>query len=136
MFALSLLDIPFSNDDKKQNIQFEDVKMTLESICPLIIFHKEIKETKTKTSTVLINQNYFDPLNRYEYENNEKIEKYIQEEFLSDKVYGCQIVITNVSCSNQRLNLLLQIPAGSLPLKNGFYTKGKYLEVSFFLLFF
>jgi hypothetical protein len=43
---------------------------------------------------------------------------------------GCHIVVTNVSAQQSKLDLLMQIPAGSLPVMNGFFTKGRFIELS------
>jgi len=43
---------------------------------------------------------------------------------------GCHIVITNVSSQRFKLDLLMQIPAGSLPVQNGFFTKGRFVELN------
>lgn len=130
MFALSLLDLPFTEEKDSLKVSFEDTTMKLVSPTPLIIFHKEIKSAKVNTSSVLVSQNFFDPKNRYIYEKNEKIEKYVNNEFLINTVYGCQVVITNVSCSRQQLEVLLQIPTGSIPVKGGSFTRGRVIELS------
>lgn len=67
---------------------------------------------------------------RYTWEDNEQVEKYVTEEFLINKVYGCHVVLTNVSMTSQKVDLLLQIPQGALPVQNGFFTKGRFLEIS------
>ena len=37
----------------------------------------------------------------------------------SNTVYGCQVVVTNPTSSRQKLNVLLQVPIGAIPVSNG-----------------
>ena len=86
-------------------------------------------------TTVLVGQNYFDPEDRFATVKGQRLEKYIANfEFLNQKVrglsprfarwpsltsfvvcywtlqvYGCHVVITNISCAMQRLDVLLQV---------------------------
>jgi hypothetical protein len=43
---------------------------------------------------------------------------------LARTVYQCQVVLTNPSSATHKLELLLQIPKGSMPVQSGFETKG------------
>jgi hypothetical protein len=58
----------------------------------------------------------------YRFEDNERIEKFISGEFIRRTVYGARVTLTNPTASRRRLNVLLQIPLGAIPLRNGFYT--------------
>ncbi|MEI6235857.1 MAG: hypothetical protein WCT04_22610 [Planctomycetota bacterium] len=129
MFALAVLDLPF--EAQKHTTTFNGAKMTLAAKSPIILFHKEIKEgADGGKSQILISENFFKFDDRYRFENNERFEKYVSGEFLTHAVYGCQIVVTNPTANPQKLELLMQIPAGAIPVKNGFYTKGSFLDVN------
>ncbi len=129
LFALSVLDLPF--EAQKHTSEFAGAKMTLGAKSPIILFHKEIKEgADGGKSQILISENFFKLDDRYRFENNEKYEKYVSDEFLTHAVYGCQIVLTNPTANPQKLELLMQIPAGAIPVRNGFYTKGIFLDVA------
>lgn len=127
MFALSVLDIPFEEKEKQSelNTSFSNARMILVPKNDVILFHKEIKETKksNKAQTILVSQNFFAHNDRYRYENNEQFDKFITEEFQSRRVYGCQIVLTNPTSSRKKVDVLLQIPEGAMPVLNGFYTR-------------
>jgi len=140
MFALALLDIPFTDvvSDKDNNsklgivdIQYNKTSMTIvpNLSYPVAVFHKEIKSGEVTPASVLVSQNFFAFNDRFSYENNEQIEKYVSQEFLTNQVYGCHVVITNVSMKHQKLDVLLQIPQGTLPVNNGFFTKSKFIEL-------
>jgi len=92
-----------------------------------IIFHKEINESPYKKDSILIAQNFFDPVDRYEYKDNERVEKYVKE-FEKNKVYACSVVVTNISPATRDLDVLVQIPVGALPI-NSFFTKSRYMAL-------
>ena len=65
---------------------------------------------------VSLNQRFFDPKNRYIFdEEGTQIEKEVST-FLIQKPYTVQTLITNLSGSNLELQLLMDIPEGSIPL--------------------
>lgn len=49
---------------------------------------------------------------------------------LPPQVYGCQVVITNVSSARQALDVLLQIPQGAIPVSNGFVLSSRQVTLS------
>ncbi|MBI2900051.1 MAG: hypothetical protein HYY17_07685 [Planctomycetes bacterium] len=130
MFALSVLDLPF--DAEKPAVAFEGAAMKLSGKTRSIAFHKEIKpaEPAAERVPVLVSQNYFRLDDRYRYEGDEQVEKYVTGEFLANVVYVAQVVLTNPTSGNQKLDLLMQIPTGAVPVRNGFQTRGRHLELA------
>lgn len=129
MFALSSLDLPFEAPEHKSEVK--DGKMTLTAAGPIVLFHEEIKpaaEADEKTP-ILVSQNFFRRSDRYRFENNERLDKFVADEFLTHVVYGCQIVATNPTSSQQRLDLLLQIPAGAMPVLGGKPTRNTRVDL-------
>ena len=128
MLAMSVLEVPFGAEEHEMD--YEGAKLTIRAGSPMIVFHKEIEEAELSEKTpILVSQNFFRLGDRYRYENNERLDKYVTEEFVIHTVYGCQVVLTNPTSSPQKLDLLLQIPRGALPVKNGFYTRGKHVRL-------
>ncbi|MBF0103042.1 MAG: hypothetical protein HQK77_19260, partial [Desulfobacterales bacterium] len=129
MLALAVLDLPFTA--KEHQTTFTQNKMVLKSASPLIMYSKEIKETTESKANhqILVSQNFFRLSDRYLYENNESIEKYVTEEFLPEVVYGCHIIITNPSTAKKKLDVLLQIPQGSLPVNQSHYTDSLHIDL-------
>ncbi len=129
MFAMSVLDLPF--EAGKHASEFAAQKMTLNAKSPIVAYHKEIKESPAAEKTpVLVSQNFYRADDRFRFENNERFDKYVTDEFLVHVVYGCQVVLTNPTSSPQKLDLLLQIPRGAMPATNGFYTKGPFVQLA------
>ena len=129
MFALAALDLPFEAGEHKT--EFDGAKMTLTPAGPGVIYHEEIMETKdiAEDTPILVSQNFFRHGDRYRHENNERLDKYVTDEFLVHTVYGCQIVVTNPTSSRQKLDLLLQVPIGAIPVMNGQYTRSVHTDL-------
>jgi hypothetical protein len=129
LLALALLDLPF--ESPKHETKFEGSQMTLTPGGPLVVFHEEIKPAPAAdgSAKVLVSQNFFRHGDRYRQENGEQVDKFVSEEFLVHTVYGCQIVVTNPTSSRQKLDLLLQIPRGAIPVLNSQATKTIHLQL-------
>ena len=129
MFALAVLDLPF--EAGKHETKFDGAKMTLSPATPVVVFHEEIKAAPAAdgATKVLVSQNFFRHGDRTRQENGEQIDKYVSEEFLVHTVYGCQVVITNPTSARQKLNVLVQIPQGAIPVLNSQATKTVHINL-------
>lgn len=129
MLALAVLDLPFkaaAHDEKVEGVSY-----TLRPGSPALLFHREICESTRETlpGGVLVVQQFFRADDRERIENGERFDKLVTEEFLPHVVYGAQVVLTNPTGSRQKLQVLLQIPMGAMPVNSGFYTRGVYVAM-------
>jgi hypothetical protein len=129
MFALAVLDLPFAAE--KHETKFDQAKMTLTPGSPLILFHEEIKQVPAakEQTPILVSQNFFRHGDRTQQVNNEQVDKFVTEEFLVGVVYGCQVVVTNPTSSKQKLDVLLQIPRGAIPVLKGRETRSVHIDL-------
>jgi hypothetical protein len=128
MFALALLDLPFESKEHASAVDGRTFSLTAAG--PIVVYHKEINPAQQKEKTpILVSQNFFKHNDRYRYVNNVKLDKYVTDEFVVHTVYGCQVVVTNPTSSRQKLDVLLQIPRGSIPVLNGFTTRSIHLDL-------
>ena len=129
MLALAVLDLPFKAGQHVEKL--DGVRYTLEAASPLVIFHREIREAPKaeEPGGMLVAQHFFRADDRYRHENNEQFDKYVTDEFLPRVVYGAEVVLTNPSGNRQRLQVLLQLPVGALPVGGGVYTRGVYVAL-------
>jgi hypothetical protein len=129
MFALSLLDLPFSAS--KHDSKFEQTAMKLTAANPMIVFHEEIRpaSSRVEQTPILVSQNFFNAHDRYRHENNEQLDKFVSDEFLVHTVYGCQVVVTNPTSSPQKLDVLTQIPVGSIAVSGGEATRSSHIQL-------
>ena len=130
MFVLSVLDLPFSTEDPEMTLDNE--QLTLKASSPLIVFHEEIDELEPspERAGILLSQNFFRADDRYEMVAGERIDRFVEGEFLTGVLYGCQVVVTNPTASTQNLDLLLQLPQGSLPVSRSKYTQSEPVRLN------
>jgi len=128
--ALAVVDLPF--EAAKPAVKFDGARMQLKSRDRVAIFHRQIKaaEPSTERVPILVSQNFLRDDDRTRYEGEESFDKYVTDEFLVHTVYTCQVVLTNPTSSTHKVDLLLQIPMGAVPAKNGFQTRGLHVELS------
>lgn len=129
LLALAVLDLPFAAP--KHETKFDGTQMTLTPGGSIVVFHEEIEPAAAPdgAAKVLVSQNFFRHGDRQRIENGETVDKFVSEEFLIHTVYGCQVVITNPTSSRQKLNVLVQIPRGALPVLNSQTTKTLHLDL-------
>ena len=127
MLALALLNVPFKAAAHAEKV--EGLGYTLQAASPLVLFHCEIREAPRAQMPggVLVAQHFFRADDRERFENNERFDKLVTDEFLPQVVYGAQVVLTNPTGNRQKLHALMQIPMGALPVNAGFYTRGTYV---------
>ena len=129
MLALSVLDLPFQAE-KHQN-KSGGREFTLTASGPLIAFHKEIQPAilDKKAPELLVTQNFYRQGDRYREEGNERFDKYVSGEFIAGVVYGANIVLTNPSSAAQKLEILLQIPQGSIAVMGSKPTESRSIRM-------
>jgi hypothetical protein len=57
------------------------------------------------------------------------VDKFVTSEFLVDVVYGCHLVVTNPTSSRKKVEVLLQVPSGALPVQGGKYTRSAHIDL-------
>lgn len=130
MGALAVLDLPFAAG--KHAAEYSRGAMELRVESPALVFHKEIQpiEAGERRVPVLISQHTFRADDRYLWEGGEQIEKYVSGDLVAHTVYLSQVVLTNPSSSRQRLQVLLQIPAGAIAVADGYPTRGVAVDLA------
>lgn len=129
LLALAVLDLPF--ESPKHDVKFDGTKMVVGTAGPMIVFHEEIKKAQmsSNASKVLVTQNFFRHGDRTKIENGETVDKYITDEFVTQTVYVSQVVVTNPSSNRQKLDILIQIPIGAIPVQLGQATKTTHITL-------
>ncbi|MFY9341935.1 MAG: hypothetical protein WAT39_05575 [Planctomycetota bacterium] len=130
MMALAVLDLPFTAG--KHEITADGDSRTLRAASPLLLVRKEVSRTErvADQAPLLLGENFFRLDDRYRVENGERRDAFVTDEFLVDVGYGCQVVVTNPTSMQRTAEVLLQIPAGAVPLQNGFWTKGRTVQLA------
>ncbi|MGE0609645.1 MAG: hypothetical protein AB7O62_21315, partial [Pirellulales bacterium] len=128
LLALALLDLPFTAEEHQS--AFDGPGFALKAGSPAIVYYEEIQPAQPgEHAPLLIGQNFFRHGDRHRQVNGEQLDKFVTEEFLTDVVYGTHIVVTNPTSTPRKIDVLLQIPVGSLPVLNGQATKSVHLDL-------
>jgi hypothetical protein len=129
MMALAVLDLPF--EAGKHEITADGDRRTLRAATPLLLVRKEVTKTDKAQdqAPLLLGENFFRLDDRYRFENGERRDAFVTDEFLVDVAYGCQVVVTNPTSQKRTTEVLLQVPAGSIPVLKGFWTRGVSVEL-------
>lgn len=116
MLALAVIDLPFQA--AKHDLDIDGTKLTFKAGGGVIAFHREIKtaDIAEDRPPLLVSQSYFRNGDRYRMENGEKVDQFVTDEFVAGVVYGSQVVVTNPTSSRQKLDVLVQIPKGAIPV--------------------
>lgn len=116
LLALAVLDLPFKAPESKTEI--EGATLTFAAADNAIAFHREIKEAKLAENRppLLVSQAYFRHGDRHRIVNGEQVDKFVTDEFVAGLVYGAQVVVTNPTSTRQKLDVLIQIPQGAMPV--------------------
>ena len=125
MFALAVIDLPF--EEPQHMAETKDRSFQLTAGEHMVVCHQEIlpSEPVKKGPKILLSQNFFRADSRYRHVGNERLDNFVDDEFLKQIAYGCQVVITNPTSSPQKFQLLVQVPEGAIPLQNGDYSTGR-----------
>ena len=123
MLALAVLDLPFTADEPGKERRNESLAITPKT--DAIVFSQEIRpcEKAVDPGPFLVSRSFYDLNDRYRFEGNVRHDKFVTEEFLIHRAYGCQVVLTNPTSAERIVEMLLQIPKGAIPIANGFYTR-------------
>ena len=116
LLALAILDLPF--DSPESSTEIDGRRLVFTAADNAIAFHREIKEAQIAENhtPLLVSQSYFRNGDRHQIENGERVDKFVTDEFITSVTYGCQVVVTNPTSTMQKLDVLLQIPGGAMPL--------------------
>ena len=129
MMALAFLDLPFEAPKHQDKIEKGSLDFTAGGNA--LFFHREVKEAgmAEKRPPLLVSQSYFQANDRFRMEDGQKVDKFITEEFVRGVVYGAQVVVTNPTSSLQRLDILTQIPKGSIAVRGNRSTATKPVQL-------
>merc|ERR550517_1392220 len=97
---------------------------------PTIVLSKQLKVCKWEQSALAVSTNYFDPLVTEMVVDGEVEDAFLDPHNLhTQKVYGCRVVVTNVSSQKYEVEVLTQIPVGSIPVMGGHKTRNQIVAL-------
>ena len=123
MFALAVLDLPVTA--KAGETEYEDRSMTYTAAGPTIALHQQVRGVKLEegNTKILISENFYQQNDRYRYEEGVRYDNFISKGFIPHALYGSQVVLSNTTSTPQSVELLIQIPQGSIACKGSQATR-------------
>ncbi|TNV74380.1 hypothetical protein FGO68_gene14226 [Halteria grandinella] len=119
ILTFALLDLPLTDAPSHQTKGNDGRGLELKAAGNIIIFRKEVREAPFEvTNDIIVTHRYIPST-----EASENQSSAIPDEFLVNKAYSCEVIMTNVSPKQSTFSLLYQIPQGSLPLQQTKYMK-------------
>ncbi len=130
LLVLAFLDLPFRSD----GVRFERSGAALDvgSDTPVMVLHRQVQlvpEMGSGAGRALVTQNFFRADDRHRDEAGERVEKFVEGDFVRGVVYGASVVIGNPTGGVLKGDLLWQVPAGAIPLANGKGTESRPLRL-------
>ena len=116
LMCLALLDLPFTAE--RPETRTDGPSLRVKARAPMLLFYKDTRETAevAPDSPVLARQTFHRLDDRFRQEGGRKIENTITTGFRTGIPYGGSLVVTNPTGTGRRIDVLAQIPAGSIPL--------------------
>jgi hypothetical protein len=127
--CLAFLDLPFTAG--QHDVVVDDTRLTLTAKSDALAARTRVAEVSEPQAAgaILVGQSYFRANDRWAWDGAERREKYVTGELLTGVVYQCRVVVTNSSNAQHRLDVLLQIPRGAVPVSSGFLTRTMHLHL-------
>ncbi|HSP43506.1 MAG TPA: hypothetical protein VLO11_11590 [Luteolibacter sp.] len=116
LMCLALLDLPFKAE--RPEVTVDGTSLRVKAREPMILFYKDTRraEEVAAESPLLVRQS-FTPLDeRVRIVDGREVENPVTGDFRSGVAYACSLIVTNPTGSGRRIDVLAQIPAGSIPL--------------------
>ncbi len=132
MFVLAVLDLPLKSAEPK--LEYADKQLIYTAAGPTIAFHQQVETAIVEqgNTTILVSENFFQPDDRFRFEDGVQFDKFISDEFHAHTLYGGQVVITNPTSTPRAIELLIQIPQGALAANGSQETKTIQLDLAAF----
>jgi hypothetical protein len=124
--ALAVIDLPLARG--AWQVAVEDDQLAIQSQSPAIVFLESIEPTaaQTASTSVLVGQDIYVAQPSTDSHANLPVST---KELLSGVAYRVNVVVTNPTSRAQRVDVLTQLPAGSVPLSGSKLTHSTALDL-------
>lgn len=124
--ALAVIDLPLATATPKLSIEAE--QLVIESETPAVLYLESIEASQTQPEnlSVMVGQDFYLANPSTDEDSNRPLG---EQALLRGVPYRVGVVVTNPTAEKQRVQVLTQLPAGSLPLGGSKLTRGSALEL-------
>jgi hypothetical protein len=130
ILAMAVLDLPETSNEGKTEVDGKSIKWTPENTS--IVFHQQVASQEMNAGQIMVSENFFDPADRHQMVDNRQADKFLDGPFYRGKLYGGQVVVTNPTSTPQSIQLLMQVPAGSIAVNRSHPTRSTTVELGSF----
>ncbi|MEO8268146.1 MAG: hypothetical protein ABI557_00415, partial [Aureliella sp.] len=125
--ALAVIDLPLARP--KSSMAVEDEQLVLESEAATVVFLESIEPTTEvqEQKTILVGQDIYLANPNTDQESNRPLGN---NPLLRGIPYRANVVVTNPTSEQQRVQVLTQLPAGSMPLAGSKLTRSTPVELA------
>jgi hypothetical protein len=124
LLALALLDLPFEAAAHTTTVSGQGIVFQAGS--RLLMARKGLALVRQSDDlrALSIGQDFFRLDEPFTFEGGRRRDRLVTGELIRGVPYGCRVVVTNPTSTPIEIEVLLQIPAGAIPVRSGFTTRG------------
>jgi hypothetical protein len=117
LMCLALLDLPFKAE--RPEVTVDGSTLRVKARAPMLLFYKDTRRTdKVAAESPLLVRQSFSPLAEpFLTVNGRQVESPVTGDFRPGVAYNSSLIVTNPTGGGRRIDVLAQIPAGSIPLQ-------------------
>lgn len=116
--ALSLIDLPFKAADHESKMENNAYQIRIKSNAIAFLQRILPADMQSDASPLMLSRQFIDPDNRSHRVKGIEQEIFVTGEMLTHKPYICRIVAVNPTGTRRQVEILRQLPEGSMPLTN------------------
>lgn len=115
LMCLALLDLPFKAD--RPEVAADGGRLNVKAKSPMLLFYKDTRKADkvAKESPLLARQSFSPLAEKTRVVDGRQVENPVTGDFRTGVPYAMSLVVTNPTGIGRRLDVLAQIPAGSIP---------------------
>lgn len=116
LMCLALLDLPFKAERPEVVVDGSTLKVKARE--PMVLFYKDTRKTENVApeSPLLVRQTFSPQAEPFRTVNGRQVENPVTGDFRPGVAYTASLIVTNPTGIGRRIDLLAQVPAGSIPL--------------------
>lgn len=133
MFVLAVLDLP--EKATEHEFEYADGSLNVTAAGPMIAFHQQVQpaELNDGNTTILVSENFYQKNDRFRQDKNGvQYDKFINDKFLAHTLYGGQVVVTNPTSTPRLVEILVQVPKGSVATTKSHPTRTFKMQLAAF----
>ena len=129
LMCLAMLDLPFKAE--RPEVTVDGSTLRVKARAPMLLFYKDTRRTEkiAPESPLLLRQSFSPLAEKFRIVDGHQVENPVTGDFRPGVPYSASLVVTNPTGIGRRIDLLAQIPAGSIPLEGRPATLSSTVEI-------